>query len=278
MAARGPPNSLAVGVAAGAVTLAACGVGQSVHLTVAALHLGLCVLLRLGSHRADLFRGLCSHRGEELLGGSPRGEKLLVTPLLGVGCSTLGPGLGLCSDPPGLLLCFAHDVRCRGARLVEDCGSFRLNRGAQLCGLFVCLSEHHVGLRAALRGGDRGLLGSPLCSLDISVASQPGTVNGRVRLDAFTFEQPLLLLPVRHFALAGMQLFLELAGALACATLTEPLTHELQVAVDLDRVITAPDKSKVALYDVHRTRLTLTARGHGLLRSPVHDRLLQPRS
>jgi hypothetical protein len=38
------------------------------------------------------------------------------------------------------------------------------------------------------------------------------------------------------------------------------------VAVDLSRVIAAPDEPKVALYDVDRTRLAFAARGHSPLR------------
>jgi hypothetical protein len=49
------------------------------------------------------------------------------------------------------------------------------------------------------------------------------------------------------------------------------------VAVDLDRIIAAPDESKMALHHVDRMRLALTANGHNLRRSTVPGRFLQPR-
>jgi hypothetical protein len=136
--------------------------------------------------------------------------------------------------------------------------------------------EHEVSLFLALGRGRAGRLGRALGGFDLRFCSQPGTIEGRLRLQALTVEQPLrCLLYFAGRTLASLQPFLELAGLLARAALTKPLTHYLQVAVDLGWVIATPDKPEVTLNNVDRTRLTLIPRSHRPVRSPVPARLLQ---
>lgn len=239
------------GVAAGAAALTACGVDQAVSLAMAALHVRPHFPLGFGPEGADLLRGLCSPRREKMLGGSPRGGQLLLAPLHGIGCHALGLSLRLCDDPPSLVLCLAYDVRGNGVepRLVKD-------RGAEALALLERLLDQDVGLLTALLGGRLGLSKGPLGRLGVGFGSQTSALEGRLRLQARTLQQPARsLLAICQHTLMGLQLLLELARA----ALMEPLTDQLQVAVDLDRVIPAPNQAEVALQHEDRAHLTLTA-------------------
>ena len=221
--------------------LAASGVDEAVDLAVAALHVGAQLLLGLHANRTDFLRGLCSRRREQLLSGASRSAQLLLAQLLGVGRDSLCLSLGFCEQPPSLLLGLAHDLRGRGvkSRLLKDPGA------------------------------------QPLGLLELGRDSQTSALERRLRLKTRTLNQPARsLLAVGHRTLAGLHFPLTLARHLARAALTKPLTHQLQMTVDLDRVIATPDTAKVPLHHVHRARLTLTARGHRLPRSPANDEIL----
>ena len=152
-ATTGPTSVLRIAV--GAATLTACRVYQSVDLAVAALDEGLYVSPGLRSQIANLLRGLCSDRGEQMLSGRASGQKLLLTLLLCLGRDSLGPSLGLGDDLLGLLLCLVDDRRRRGVepRLVKDSGAFFAHRCALAFSLLACLRENRVGLLQAFRGG-----------------------------------------------------------------------------------------------------------------------------
>ncbi len=264
-------------VAAGAATLTACGLDKPVDLTVAALDKGLHVALGLRSQSENLLRGFCSHRCEQLLGGRPRGQELLLAPLLGLGEDPAGARLGLCDDLLSLLLRLVCDLgRCRvEPRLVNDGGTFGARLGSDALSFSARLCQNGVGLLRAFLGGPFAHPNRERSRLEVGVGSQLGATEGCLCLQARAFDQPLsVLLAFCHGALASLQGLLKLAGLPRRATLTKPLAHQLQVAVNLGRVIAAPDNSKVALHHVHRTRLALTGSGHRRLRSPVCGRLL----
>jgi hypothetical protein len=140
---------------------------------VAALDKGLHVSLGLRPQSANLLRGFCSHRGEQLLGGRPRGQKLLLAPLLGLGEDPLGAGLGLCDDLLSLRLCLVDELRrCRvEPRLVNDGGTFGARLGTEALGLSARLRQNGVGLLRAFLGGPFAVSDSERSRLQVCVGS-----------------------------------------------------------------------------------------------------------
>jgi hypothetical protein len=98
----------------------------------------------------DLFRGLCPHGGEELLGGRSCRAEFLLTALCTLRGETLSAGLGLGQDPLRLFLCRANDVGRGGlqAGLIDDRGRFCARGLAKLLRVLTGLREQRLALLA----------------------------------------------------------------------------------------------------------------------------------
>lgn len=170
-----------------------------------------------------LFFCLCP-QGSDLVSslGPHRGKELL---------SRHSSALQLLLRP---LLGLADDIgRCRlQPSLIDDFRGLRSGRGSSLLGFL-------------LRPRDQ----------------QPGALQGRLGLQAAALHESFRLrLSVGRCALAGRRLLAKLAGLLRRAADAKPLAHQLQMPVDLGRVIALANKPKVALDHVRRTSLAFLAR------------------
>ena len=204
------------------------------------------------------FRGLCSHGGEELFGGRSCRAEFLLTPLRTLRGKTLGVALGLGQYPFRLSFCFANDVGggCLQASLIDDRRRFCARGLARSHERFLCLSQ-------TLFGGYLGFLKEALGCLSVSLGSQSSTLERRVRLRPAALEYSIrLCLFLGYGALARHKLALNLAGLLGGATRAKPLAHELEVAINLSRVIAFAHQPEVTLDDVGRTSLPFSTGGH----------------
>src|SRR5262249_49395453 len=115
-----------------------------------------------------------------------------------------------------------------------------------------------------------------------TLGPQSSTFQGRLRFQATALNKSFCLrLPLGRRALARRRLFPELTGLLCRATDAKPLAHQLQMTVDLSRVIALSNKPKVALDHVRCTSLAFLARHPlpfaGESRTPCDDGRLYAR-
>ena len=98
----------------------------------------------------------------------------------------------------------------------------------------MCVREEGVSVVALFLGG-----------FELGVGAEASAVEGRLGLQVLALEQSLrLLLLFGNGALARVQVLFELAGALACTAVTEPVADDLQVSIDLYWVIAASETSR----------------------------------
>jgi hypothetical protein len=265
---------------------------------MATLHIAPYLLLCLCPEGSDLFRRLGPHRGQELLGRHSCALKLLFTAFLSLRGKTLSLALAIGHRPLRPLLRLADDVGgCRvQPSLINDRRGFSSRSHSNLLGLLARLRqqfggilarprEHRPGPVARLCEQPIGLvagLGERLLSLSatvlerclcfskkalgrvpVSLGSQSSTFQSRLRLQAAALDKSFgLRLPVGRRALTGRRLLAKLAGLRGRATGPKPLAHQLQMTVNLGRVIALAYAPEVTLDHVRRTSLTFLARRH----------------
>ena len=222
-----------------------------------------------------------------MLGRHPCALKLLFTAFPGLRGKTLSLALGIGNCPLCPIFGLAEDSgRCRlQPSLINDCRGFVVRLRQQRGGILARLREHPRGFLTGLGEQLIGLVARPrehvlslsasvleryLCfpksalgGVPVSFGSQLSTLQCRFSLQLAALDNPVRLhLPGGRRAFTGRRLLVKLAGFPGRTAGTKPLAHQLEMTVNLSRVITLAYTSKVTLDHVRRTSLTFLAGRH----------------
>jgi hypothetical protein len=137
--------------------------------------------------------------------------------------------------------------------LVENPRTLFARRGQQRLRLATRPLEHAVGIPLPLVRALLRLVQRPLGRLHIRGRLHPRALKRRLRLDGRPVDQLAhLFLSLGKRALTGVQARHDLARHLPHTAADEPLADQLQVAIDLARVIAPPDARERPLHHEER--------------------------